>query len=137
MTNVLPEQRICVGQVRRNASWHWPCRHWCAVVAEDFHRLCTSRFVLTKFVATQLKVRYQRSTLGFLRGLLQRVLVLTVLAVVFSRVMRWEIRQYAVYLFSGMILWQFFAASIESGSRCLLRSEFLIRKVAVQKLLFP
>jgi ABC-2 type transport system permease protein/lipopolysaccharide transport system permease protein len=108
-----------------------------AVLGEDISELYRSRFVLRNLVSTQLKVRYRRSSLGFLWALLHPVLMLGVLSFIFSRIMRLQIDEYALYLFSGLIPWQFFSASIENGSRSLLDGEYLIRKVRVQKLIFP
>jgi ABC-2 type transport system permease protein/lipopolysaccharide transport system permease protein len=107
------------------------------MIAEDVRELIRSRYILRNLVSSQLKVRYRRSALGFLWALLHPVLMLTVLATVFSKIMRLPIEDYALYLFSGLIPWQFFAASIENGSRSLIDSEFLIRKVRVHKMVFP
>ncbi len=106
-------------------------------ITGDLRDLGEFRHVLRNLVTSQLKVRYQRSVLGFLWTLLHPVLMLTVLALVFSQALGMGIREYSVYLFSGMVPWQFFAACIENGSRSLITQECLIRKVRVQKLIFP
>ena len=108
-----------------------------SMIAEDVRELIRSRYILRNLVSAQLKVRYRRSALGFLWALLHPVLMLTVLATVFSMIMRLPIKDHALYIFSGLIPWQFFAASIENGSRSLIDSEFLIRKVRVHKMVFP
>lgn len=106
-------------------------------IVNDVRQLHRFRFVLSNFVTSQLKVRYQRSILGFLWTLLNPILMMTILTLVFSQVMNIPIREYAIYLFSGMIPWQFFAASVANASRSLINQEYLIRKVSVQKLVFP
>ena len=103
----------------------------------DFRRLAESRYVLANFVFTQLRIRYQRSALGFLWTLLHPVLMLGLLAVVFSRIMGEGLRDYALYLFSGMIPFQFFNGAITNASSALVRNESLVRKVRVFSLLFP
>lgn len=110
---------------------------WAAMVGEDLRVLYRSRFILSNLVSTQLKVRYRRSTLGFLWALLNPVLMIGVLSFVFSRIMRLDIEDYALWIFSGLIPYQFFSACILNGSRSLLDNEFLIRKVRAQKLIFP
>ena len=93
--------------------------------------------LLWNLVTTQLKVRYQRTALGFLWTLLHPLLLLGVLSLVFSQIMDCRFEQYAAYLFSGMIPWQCFAASVENGGRSLILNEHLIRKVGIPKITFP
>ncbi|MFB3893959.1 MAG: ABC transporter permease [Phycisphaerae bacterium] len=106
-------------------------------VVRDLRGLHYYRYAMANFVIAQLKVRYQRSTLGFLWTLLNPILTMTVLALVFSQILGTRLDDYVLYLFSGMIPWQFFSACVESGSRSLIAKEHLIRKVRVQKLIFP
>lgn len=106
-------------------------------VRADAALLWSNRFVLRNIVVSQLAVRYQRSSLGFLWTLLHPALMLTVLAVVFSHVMRVSIDRYVVYLFSGMIPFQMLAGAMENGGRSMLLNESLIRKAPIQKLVFP
>jgi len=110
---------------------------WVSAIAQDLRLVYSFRHVLGILVANQLKVRYQRSALGFLWTLINPILMLSVLALFMSQVLRMEIRDYAVYLFSGLVPWQFFAAAISNGSMSLIASENLIRKVSVPKVIFP
>jgi ABC-type polysaccharide/polyol phosphate export permease len=106
-------------------------------IARDLRGLHYFRHAMANFVIGQLKVRYQRSALGFLWTLLNPILTMAVLALVFSQVLKIPMHDYVLYLFSGMIPWQFFSACVENGSRSLIVREHLIRKVSVQKLIFP
>lgn len=106
-------------------------------VAADIKDLRKFRFVLRNLVLGQIKVRYQRSVLGFLWTLLNPMLMMTVLALVWSQIMKIRLEDYAVFLFSGLIPWQFFAGSVVNGSKTLILHEGLIKKVCVQKLIFP
>jgi len=111
---------------------------WLGQVRQDLADLGRFRHVLRNFVVTDLKVRYQRSVLGFLWTLLNPILMMVVLAVVFSQVLRtMGIEEYPLYLFSGFIPWIFFSSVIVSGSNSLLANEFLIKTVQVPKFLFP
>lgn len=111
---------------------------WLGALGQDLADLGRFRHVLRNFVVTDLKVRYQRSVLGFLWTLLNPILMMGVMAVVFSQVMRLaEVKNYPLYLFSGFLPWIFFSSSIVSGSNSLLANEFLIKKVQVPKFLFP
>jgi len=131
------EERIETGILDAPPARRWTPGYWLRAVRKDLAELTDFRFVLANLIATQLKVRYQRSTLGFLWTLINPLLMLTVMATVFSQIMRWEITEFALYLFSGLVPWQLLAASIESGSRALVSNEALIRKVRINKLVFP
>lgn len=110
---------------------------WLGQLGRDVSDLGRFRHVLRTFVVTDLKVRYQRSTLGFLWTLLNPVMMMTVMALVFSEVMGQTLKDYSIYLFSGFIPWTFFSYCVTVGSRSLLANEFLIKKVQVPKFLFP
>lgn len=131
------EEHVRVG--RQLLSWRrqWSPLRLYGLVRQDLLGIHKHRFVLRNLVATQLKVRYQRSTLGFLWTLLNPILMLSVLAVVFSQMMRMNLAEYAVYLFSGLVPWQFFAGAVTDGSRSLITHEILVKKVDVRKLVFP
>ncbi|MBI3464463.1 MAG: ABC transporter permease [Planctomycetes bacterium] len=101
----------------------------------DLAELFAYRFVLYNLVTQELKVRYQRSVLGFFWTLLNPILMMAVLATVFSHLI--SMKDYALYLFAGMLPWVFFATSVDAGANCLIRAEGLIRKVYLPKMLFP
>jgi ABC-type polysaccharide/polyol phosphate export permease len=110
---------------------------WAALLSQDLQRLARFNHFLRRLVITELRLRYQRSILGFFWTLLNPILMMGVLALVFSQVMRIEMKQYALYLFSGMIPWRFFQSAVTSGGGSLLANESLIKKVEVPKFLFP
>lgn len=110
---------------------------WLRAMASDVRDIARFRFVIYNLVSTQVMIRYHRSALGFLWTMLNPLLLLGVQAVAFSQVLNIGIRQYALYLFSGLIAWQCFSSAVESASRCLVSNEGLIRKVAAPKIIFP
>jgi len=99
--------------------------------------LLAGRHIVREFVSTTLRIRYRTSFLGFLWTLVHPLLILIVLSLVFSKVLRFEMDQYPVFLFSGLIPWQFFAASISASGTSLLVNQGLIRKIRVNLMLFP
>lgn len=132
------QQRVYVAQERRSIIGLLSGVYWLGAIREDLSDLGRYRHVLRNFVATDLKVRYQRSVLGFLWTLLNPIMMMVVLAVVFSQLMRGAgVQNYTLYLFSGFIPWLFFHSAVVTGSASLLNNEFLIKKVRVPKFLFP
>jgi ABC-type polysaccharide/polyol phosphate export permease len=124
-------------EYNRSPARRWsPLRAMDAVIG-DIRELKRSQPIITSLVSTRLKVRYQRSGLGFLWTLINPLMMLTVLAFFLSRVVGRGVDNFAVYLFSGLIPWMFFSESVSDGSRAMLTHEPLIRRVRVQKLAFP
>jgi ABC-2 type transport system permease protein/lipopolysaccharide transport system permease protein len=108
-----------------------------ATALADLATLFRFRAIVHSLVTTQLSLRYQRSILGFFWTLLNPLLLLVVQALVFSRVLGIDPRNYALYLFSGLVFWQFFSTALEAGSRSLIANEGLIRRVATPLIVFP
>lgn len=84
-----------------------------------------------------LKVRYKRSVLGFLWALLNPALLMIVLTLVFSTVMRMNVKHYAIFLLSVLLPWTFLSQSLAYAVESIVGNGELIKKVAVPKLVFP
>lgn len=85
----------------------------------------------------ELKIRYKRSVLGFLWALLNPALLMLVLTLVFSTVMRFPIPHYAIFLLSVLLPWTFFSQSLSYAVESIVGNGDLIKKVRVDKLVFP
>src|SRR3954451_1780142 len=101
---------------------------WLARCADDRVQLARFWPVVHNMVVQDLRVRYQRSMLGFLWSLLHPILMMTILSLVFSHLFKTPIKNYAVHLFAGMVPWGFLAASLNDCSICIIMNENLIRK---------
>jgi len=95
------------------------------------------RDLVGTLVARELKVRYRRSSLGFLWTMLQPLLTMLVLHVVFSNIFRFDIDNYAVYALAGILFWNFFSQSITSSMNSLRGNATLLSKLPVPKAVFP
>jgi len=95
------------------------------------------REVLWHILARDLKVKYKRTALGYLWSLLNPILQLVLLGTVFSHVVRWQVKDYTLFLFAGILVWNFFSTGLISGSYSYLENEHFIRKIYLPKLLFP
>lgn len=101
-----------------------------------FSGLYQFRLVLTQLVWQQLTLRYRRTALGFLWTLLNPLLTMTVTSVVFSMIMKWPLKSFVVFLFSGLVPWAFFSSCLSIGNQVLLGNEALIKKVYVPRQVF-
>src|SRR5512135_2391800 len=110
---------------------------WLARIADDRRQLARFWPVVQNMVVQDLRVRYQRSMLGFFWTLLNPMLMMAVMSVVFATLMLIPIERYAVYLFAGMVPWTFLSASLNDCAMCIITNEGLIRKIFLPKLIFP
>ncbi len=92
--------------------------------------------VIQNMVTQELRVRYQRSVMGFLWTLLNPLLMMGILSWVFSH-LRPEMEHYSLFLFSGMVPWSFLSTSLNECAYCIINNEGLIRKIYLPKLIFP
>lgn len=111
--------------------------NWLHAVADDCRQLVRFWPVIQNMVAQDLRIRYHRSMLGFLWTLLNPVLMMLTLTVVFSQLFGVRQRDYALYLFSGMVPWGLLSTSLNDCSFCIIHNEGLIRKIYLPKLVFP
>lgn len=95
------------------------------------------RNVLKQLVAQQLILRYRRTALGYLWTLVNPLLMMSVMAVVFSNLYNIEIRKFAIFLFAGMVPWNFFSSAISQSCSALINNEGLIKKIYLPKIIFP
>jgi len=137
MPEVRLKERVVTGILDRRGARALGPICWVRAAREDLARLRESRFVLGNLVSSALKTRYQRSALGFLWTLLHPALILAVLAIVFSQVIGRSVERFPVYLFSGLIPYQFLSDALTNGGRSLVIHEGLAKRVPVQTLAFP
>jgi ABC-type polysaccharide/polyol phosphate export permease len=96
------------------------------------------RDLVRALVARELKVRYRRSTIGFVWTMLQPLLMMLVLQMVFSMVFRgFAITNYPVYALAGILFWNFFSQCIVSSMNSLKGNAQLLQKLPVPMAVFP
>lgn len=88
-------------------------------------------------VARDLKVKYKHTALGYVWSLLNPILQLAIMGTVFSHVVKWQTKDYTLFLFSGFLVWTFFSTSLNLGAYCFIENEHFIRKIYLPMPLFP
>jgi ABC-type polysaccharide/polyol phosphate export permease len=109
---------------------------WLATLADEGRQLARFWPVVQNMVVQELRVRYQRSVLGFLWTLLNPILMMAILTLVFSQLFRAR-EHYTLYLFAGMVPWGFLNGSLNDCAFCIISNEGLIRKIYLPKMVFP
>jgi len=108
-----------------------------AKVSTFLSELYSSRNVLSQLVAQQMVLRYRRTALGYLWTLINPLLMMSIMAVVFSTLFKVDLKSFAVFLFAGMIPWNFLNSVVSQSGTSLINNEGLIKKVYLPKALFP
>jgi lipopolysaccharide transport system permease protein len=93
-------------------------------------RLWPYRELLRGLVIRNLKVKYQRSLLGFVWTLVNPLLTVSILVLVFSHVVRIQVPQYWAFLLSGYFVWNFMLQTLNTGTYIFSEHSRLTRSVA-------
>lgn len=96
-----------------------------------------ARELFVFLVRKELKVRYKNSALGFLWSFLNPALVLAIYFVVFRYLVPNGIRDFAVYLFCGLLPWNIFNTTILSSAGTLVAHAGIVKKVAFPREVLP
>jgi len=104
-----------------------------------FYNFKKYSFLMSQLVIRDFKVKYKRSFLGILWSLLYPLLVMAVMAVVFSQMFRFNVPgvNYLVYLLTGVIMFQFINEGSTNAMNSIIGNGSLIRKVYIPKYIFP
>lgn len=97
------------------------------------------RFLLKLLVRKEIKVRYRGSVLGLLWSYvkpLMQFLIYFVALGIFLNLQRGT-PNYAIYLFAGIVLVNFFTESLGNATRSIVDNRDLIRKIYLPRELFP
>ena len=103
---------------------------------EELLALIRHKDLIVQLVARSVKTRYKRSFLGVAWTMLNPLLTMSVLTLVFSKLFRFPTERYALYVLSGLLLWNFFAQSSTAAMNDLLWSGGLMGRVHLPKAAF-
>jgi ABC-2 type transport system permease protein len=88
------------------------------------------RELFVGLVRKELKVKYKESTLGFLWSLLNPAITLLVYYVVFQLVLKNGIPNFAIFLVSGILVWNLFSTSLPGATGSVVGNSAIVKKVS-------
>ncbi len=96
-------------------------------------------FLLKQLISRDFKVKYKRSVLGVLWSLLHPVLMMTVMALVFSKMFKMSMEgvNYLVYLMIGLTFFNYFSEASNLAMSSVVGNFSLINKIYIPKYIFP
>jgi ABC-2 type transport system permease protein len=94
-----------------------------------------NRALLAELIRTDFKLRYQGSVLGYAWSLLRPLFMFVILYVVFVKAfpLGKGIPHYPVYLFIGIVLWNFFSEMTSQSLGSIVGRSDLIRKIRIPR----
>lgn len=92
-----------------------------------FAGIWAARYFWTHLALSDLRSRWRRSYFGVLWSILQPLGFALLLSFVLARLFQANIRTYAPYVFSGMIVWEFFTAVLTAGSLTYVQADAYIK----------
>lgn len=86
-----------------------------------------------------IKVRYKQTLLGILWIIIQPVISMVIFSIVFGNFAKIPSDKipYPIFVFIGLMFWNFFSASLNSSSNSLVSNENIIKKVYFPRIMTP
>ena len=102
-----------------------------------FQNFLKYRYLLENLIGRDIKVKYRRSVLGILWSVLNPLLMMAVIATVFSRVFKFNVENFHIYYLTGAVIYNFISEATSTSMMSVLSSASLIKKVYIPKYIFP
>jgi ABC-2 type transport system permease protein len=95
------------------------------------------RELLVNLVRKELKVRYKNSVLGFVWSLVNPAVTIAVYYVIFGFVFKNAVPAFAIFLFSGVLVWNMFSTALSSTVSSVVGNAPLVKKVWFPREILP
>ena len=89
-----------------------------------------ARELLVYLVRTEIKVKYKNSVLGLVWSMIAPAMTLLVYTIVFSVFLKNGIPNFVIFLFSGLLLWNFFQTGVIAATGVVVNNAGLVKKVS-------
>lgn len=108
------------------------------LILARLQELSRYRALIRNLVVSEIKARYKNSVLGFVWSLLNPLAMMLVFTVIFG--VLWPnntVENYPIFLLCGLLPWNYFQASIISGTTSIVANGNLIKKVYFPREVLP
>lgn len=100
------------------------------------NKLQKYQFLFEELVKRDFKKKYKRTILGVFWSILSPLLMLCIMATIFGHFFSRGIPHYISYLFSGLIIFNYYAESTNEGMNALMNNAKIFTKINVPKYMF-
>ncbi len=105
----------------------------------DIRELWQYRELMYFFTWRDLKVRYKQTAIGVAWALFQPFITMVVFSVFFGKLAKMPSDgiPYPIFVYVGLLIWQFFSSALADTSNCLVGNQAIITKVYFPRLILP
>lgn len=109
------------------------------LTTEDFKELWRFRELLYFLTWRDIKVRYKQTAVGILWAVFQPFLTMVVFSIFFGTFAKMPSDgiPYPIFVYVGLLLWQFFSSSLSGSSGSLIGNQGIVTKVYFPRLILP
>ena len=105
----------------------------------DFKELYRYRELFFTLTIKDIKIRYKQTAIGGLWAIIQPLMTMVVFTIFFGNIMKVpsEGVPYAIFSYSGLLLWIYFTNALSASSGSLIANASLVSKVYFPRLIIP
>lgn len=105
----------------------------------DFSELWEYRELVVALTTREIKVRYKQTVLGVAWAVIQPLATMLIFTIIFGKLAKIPSDgiPYPVFVFSGLIAWNFLSSAISSGGVSLLSAANMVGKVYFPRVIIP
>ena len=105
----------------------------------NFPEIWRYRELLYIFAWRDIKVRYKQTLVGIAWAVFQPLMTMIIFSVFFGRLAKVpsDGTPYPIFVYSGLLLWNYFSTALTSASNCLVENESIVKKVYFPRLILP
>ncbi len=92
--------------------------------------LWSRRELLSGLIFSDIRIKYKNSALGLFWSMLNPAFTLAIYFLVFAEFLKNGIPNFVIYLFSGLVVWNFFQTSINAATGVIVDRSALVKKVS-------
>lgn len=114
-----------------------PPKKWLSI---NWHELWRYRDLFLVLAWRDIAVRYKQTVLGVIWAIFQPFVTMIVFTFIFNRMANinsGDSTPYPVFLYVGLILWQYFSGTLSNASNSMISNSSLIQKVYFPRLIVP
>ena len=105
----------------------------------DIKEIWQYKELLYFFTWKDFKVRYKQTAIGILWAIFQPFMVMVVFSIFFGKLAKMPSDgiPYPIFVYAGLLFWQFFSSALSETSNCLIGNASIITKVYFPRLILP
>lgn len=105
----------------------------------DFKEIWRYKELLYFFVWRDFKIRYKQTFIGVLWAIFQPFITMVVFTIFFGKLAKMPSDgiPYPIFVYTGLLLWQFFSASLSEISNSLVGNTAILTKIYFPRLILP